>query len=98
MAVAQESDEQAAPTPVITTIQPGIVTVVPQQTVVAPIEAIAEARTEEAGQGLAGEESDGNIFTGVRGGLIGAGIGFVAVLALAVAVTAVRRGFNRVRQ
>ena len=97
-ALAQEGDEQAGPTPVVSTIQPGIVTVVPQQTVVVPIEDTAEARTGEAGQGLAGEESNGNMFTGVRGGLIGAGIGFVAVLALAVAVAAIRRGFNRERQ
>ena len=97
-AAAQEGDEVPGAPPIVTVVNPGVVTVVPQQTVVAPIQSTVEERTEDASLGLAGEQSGGNLFTGVRGGFIGAGIAFGVVLALAVAVAAVRRGFNRVRQ
>ena len=97
-ALAQEGGEELGPTPIVTVVKPGVVTVVPQQTVVAPIQSTAEARTEDASLGLAEEQAGGNIFTGVRGGFIGAGIGFGAVLALAAAVAAVRRGYIRLRQ
>lgn len=98
MAWAQEGEPQAAPTPVTTRVPPGIITVVPEQTVVVPVQSAAGAETESADSSLGQEGSGGNLFTGVRGGLIGSGIGFGAVLVLAVAVSAVRRGLRRRQQ
>lgn len=95
---AQEGELQAAPTPVSTRVPPGIITVLPEQTVVVPVQSTAGADTESADSSLVQEDSGGNLFTGVRGGLIGSGIGFGAVLALALTVSAVRRGFRRLRQ
>lgn len=98
MAWAQEGEPQAAPTPVSTRVTPGIVTVVPEQTVVVPVQSAAGAETESADTSLRQEGPGGNLFTGVRGGLIGSGIGFGAVLVLAVAVAAAKRGLRRLRQ
>ena len=97
-AAAQEGDEVPGAPPIVTVVNPGVVTVVPQQTVVAPIQSTVEERTEDASRGLAGEQSGGNLFTGVRGGFVGAGIGLAIVTAAMAAVAAVRQGYRRLRQ
>ncbi len=93
---AQEGDGQAGPTPVTTAVQPVVAIVVPVETIVTPVQSAAEASTEAAGDAPAQQSGD-NLFTGIRGGLIGAGIGLGVVLVAAIIVNASRRVLRRSR-
>ncbi len=78
----------ASPTPVATVVTPVVEGVNPVEEVVTPVSGTAEATTVRA-QEIGGEgEGSGNLFTGVRGGLIGAGI----ALGMVVVATVVIRG------
>jgi hypothetical protein len=76
------------PQPTISIVTPVAVTVVSSESIVTPLEGQAQAQTGPLADGPAAESS--SPFTGVRGGLIGAGIALAIVVAATVAVRATR--------
>lgn len=92
---AQADEPETVPTPAATVVSPVVATVVPVENVVTPITGMAEARIGSAQQ--AGEAAGGsdNLFTGVRGGLIGAGIAVGAVLVVTAAIRGARAALRR---
>lgn len=87
---AQADEPETVPTPAATVVTPTVATVVPVESVVTPITDMAEASVGSAQQ--AGDDAGGsdNLFTGVRGAFIGAGIGVGAVALIAAVVAATR--------
>ncbi len=84
----------ASPTPVATVVTPTVATVEPVEQVVTPITGMAEATTESAQLIGSDDGGSGNLFAGVRGGLIGAGI----ALGVVVVATVVVRGVTARRK
>lgn len=80
------ADPDDPPTPVIRTVTPAVVTVVPVTDIVAPERAIAETAVEPAQAGEAEMGSSSGPFGWGRGLWIGIGAGVLAVGLLAMAV------------
>ena len=84
-----------APTPAATVVTPVVSTVVPRSDAVTPERATAEKTVSTS----SAEEADGGgssrPFSGVRGALIGAGIGFGAFLLVVTLVAAARAAIRR---
>lgn len=86
----QADEPETAPTPVATVVTPVVVTVVPVEQVVTPLTGMAEAETTAVEQGAADEGSSSSVFSGVRGGFIGAGIAIGLVMVATVIVRGAR--------
>ena len=86
----QANETETAPTPVATVVTPVVVTGVPVEQVVTPLTGMAEAETAAVEQGAADEGSSSSVFTGVRGGFIGAGIAIGLVMVATVIVRGAR--------
>ncbi len=85
------------PTPAATGVTPVVSTVVPRSDVVTPEGAMAERTVSSATARGADSGGSFNPFSGVRGALIGAGIGVGAFLLVAALVAAARAGLRRVK-
>jgi hypothetical protein len=87
-----EPGPQGSPTPASTEITPVHVTAVAEETAVTPITGQAEATSGPAQADPEVGDSSG-LFTGVRGGLIGAGIALGIVVVVTVLVRGIRAAF-----
>jgi len=85
------------PTRAATVVTPVVATVIPAEEVVTPLTGMAEVTTGSAQQIGDDPEGSSNPFTGVRGGFIGAGIGFGAFVVVGALVAAARAVLRRVR-
>ncbi|MEE9286007.1 MAG: hypothetical protein V3V35_09820 [Dehalococcoidia bacterium] len=85
------------PTPVATVVIPVVATVVAGESVVTPVTGVAEATTGSAQPDADGGGGAGSLFSGVRGGFIGAGIALGVVLALTAVVRGARSILRRSR-
>jgi hypothetical protein len=93
----QADEPDIAPTPAATGVTPVVSTVVPRSDVVTPERAMAERTVSSATAGEADSSGSSHPFSGVRGGLIGAGIGVGAFVVVAALVAAARAVLRRVR-
>lgn len=85
------------PMPVPTVVTPVVKGVNPVEKVVTPITGMAEAETSAVEPGAADEGSSSSVFSGLRGGFIGAGIALGLVVVATVVIRGARRAFRRVR-
>jgi hypothetical protein len=91
-ATQAEPGPQGSPTAAPTEIAPVRVTAVAEETAVTPITSQAEATSGPAQADPEVSDSSG-LFTGVRGGLIGAGIALGIVVVVTVLVRGIRAAF-----